>query len=201
MYHHTWFLSDIFFGPWICKIPASVVTKCWPAYVASERTWATSSYFNGLLPSPSHTLLLADVRRCRGWVWTAEMFVEWRKLGDAMGGLASLVMLKNNQEAGKHGVFWDRGTQGTAFCGRPGSQNHKLMGRGHLHALRPCDSFPASQPCGTACAVPPASGQPLLGHSSVSPLGSPSWTPGPGDPQWLSAAFASCSAQTVPPQV
>lgn len=39
-----------------------------------------------------NSLLLADVRWCRGRVWTAEMFVEWRKLGDAMWGLAGLVM-------------------------------------------------------------------------------------------------------------
>lgn len=37
------------------------------------------------------------------------MFVEWRKLGDAMWGLASLVMLKSDQESDKHGVFWDGG--------------------------------------------------------------------------------------------
>lgn len=37
------------------------------------------------------------------------MFVEWRKLGDAMWGLAGLVMLENDQEAGEHGAFWGRG--------------------------------------------------------------------------------------------
>lgn len=33
---HTWFLSDLFFGPWVCKVPAFSVIKCGPAYVASE---------------------------------------------------------------------------------------------------------------------------------------------------------------------
>jgi hypothetical protein len=39
------------------------------------------------------------------------MFVEWRKLGDAMWRLAGLVMLENDQKSGEHGVFWGRGMQ------------------------------------------------------------------------------------------
>jgi hypothetical protein len=73
--------------------------------------WTLSSHLNGILPSLAHTLLLADVRWCRGGVWTAEMFVEWRKLGDAMWRLAGLVMLENDQKSGEHGVFWGRGMQ------------------------------------------------------------------------------------------
>lgn len=78
--------------------------------------WTVSSHLNGLLPSLDHTLLLADVRWCRVGVWTAEMFVEWRKLGDAMWGLARLVMLENDQEAGEHGVLGGRGMQGSGHA-------------------------------------------------------------------------------------
>lgn len=59
--------------------------------------WTISSHLNGLLPPLAHTLLLTDVRWCRGGVWTAEMFVEWRKLGDGMWGLAGLVMLEKTR--------------------------------------------------------------------------------------------------------
>lgn len=117
-------------------------------------------------PTPSHTLLLADVRRCRVGVWTAEMFIEWRKLGDAMWGLASLVMLKNDQEAGKHGVFWDGGHKSVGgtrnfseLRGQPGSQNHKLMGgrqSTHLCPVALLSCVPILE------TVPPPS-EPLLG--------------------------------------
>lgn len=80
--------------------------------MASEvRSLDPSSHFNGTPPTLALTLLLADVRWCRGGVWTAEMFIEWRKLGNAMWGLAGLVMLENDQESGEHGVFWGRGMQ------------------------------------------------------------------------------------------
>lgn len=48
----------------------------------------------GPLPSQICTLLLVDVGRCRCGVWTAEMFIERRELGDAMGRLTGLVVLK-----------------------------------------------------------------------------------------------------------
>lgn len=66
------------------------------------------------------------------------MFVEWRKLGDAMWGLASLVMLKNDQEASEHGVFWDGDMRVEGACKTSVSsvatlavKNNKLMGRRH----------------------------------------------------------------------
>lgn len=113
--YHSWFLSDLFFEPWVCKVPDFSVIKCGPAYVASEApgAWTISSHLGGLFPSLTHTLLLADVRWCRGGVWTAEMFVEWRKLGDAMWGLTGLVMLEKDQEAGEHEAFLGRGLQGS----------------------------------------------------------------------------------------
>lgn len=63
-------------------------------------------------PSPSQicTLLLVDVGRCRCRVWAAEMFIKRRELGDAMGRLTGLVVLKKlggwmivgRPEAGRH---------------------------------------------------------------------------------------------------
>lgn len=51
----------------------------------------------GPFPSRIHTLLLADVGWCRCGVWAAEMVIERRKLGDAMGRLTGLVVLKNEE--------------------------------------------------------------------------------------------------------
>lgn len=101
--------------------------------------WTISSHLNDLLPSLAHTLLLVDVRWCRGGVWTAEMFIEWRKLGDAMCGLAGLVMLENDQETGEHGVFWGRGCKGrdmqnfSELCGHPGSQKSQAYDKRALY--------------------------------------------------------------------
>lgn len=137
---------------------------------------ATSSHHNGLLPSLAHTLLLADVRRCRSGVWTTEMFVEWRKLGSAMWGLAGLVMLENDQEASEHGVFCGRGPFGE-LCGQPGSQTTS-HGKGTLRTL--CHGALVScfwAVLEIAYAIPPPS-EPHLGHSVFLLPGSASWPPG-----------------------
>lgn len=80
------------------------------------------------------------------------MFVEWRKLGDAMWGLASLVMLKNDQESDKHGVFWDGGTQSVGACKTSVSSVvslavniTSLWEEGSLHTCVLWHCFPVSQ--------------------------------------------------------
>lgn len=113
-----------------------------------------SSHLSGLLLPLAHTLLLADVRWCRAWVWTAEMFIEWRKLGDAMRGLAGLVMLEktrrlvNMESSGAGGA--KSGHAELEFCGHPDSQNSQADGK-DAHslcpvALLPCLSMPLSSP-------------------------------------------------------
>lgn len=51
----------------------------------------------GVSPSPVGTLLLVDVSGCRCGVRAAEMFIERRELGDAMGRLTGLIVLKNKK--------------------------------------------------------------------------------------------------------